>query len=47
MKIESFETSRTAQFGDLLSTRKKDKELKVGLLAGAFFEYYRMWGDAY
>lgn len=47
MKIESFETSQATQFGDLLSERKKDKELKIGLLAGAFFEYYRMWGDAY
>jgi L-arabinose isomerase len=47
MKVESFETSKTTEFGDLLSERKKDKELKVGLLAGAYFEYYRMWGDAY
>lgn len=47
MKAESFETSRTNEFGDLLSSRPKDKELKVGLLAGAYFEYYRMWGEAY
>jgi L-arabinose isomerase len=47
VKIESFETSKTTEFGDLLSERKKDKELKVGLLAGAYFEYYRMWGDVY
>jgi L-arabinose isomerase len=47
MKAESFETSRTNEFGDLLSSRARDKELKVGLLAGAYFEYYRMWGEAY
>jgi L-arabinose isomerase len=47
MKIESFETSQTEVFGDLLSGRKQDSELKVGFLAGAFFEYYRMWGEGY
>ena len=47
MKVESFETSQTAEFGDLLSGRAKDKELKVGFLAGAYFEYYRMWGEGY
>ena len=47
MEIESFETSQDTVFGDLLSQRKVDKELKVGLLAGAYFEYYRMWGEGY
>lgn len=47
MTIESFETSKTGQFGDLLTNRKKDNELKVGFLAGAFFEYFRMWGKEY
>jgi len=47
MGIESFETSKSAAFGDLLSERKPDKELKVGFLAGAFFEYYRMYGEAF
>ncbi|MCL5985691.1 MAG: hypothetical protein M1371_03895 [Actinobacteria bacterium] len=47
MTIESFETSKTEIFGDLLSNRKKDKELKAGFLAGAYFEYFRMWGAEY
>jgi len=47
MKIESFETSESEVFGDLLSERKKDREPTVGFLAGAFFEYYRMWGEGY
>jgi L-arabinose isomerase len=47
MFIESFETSKTAVYGDLLGARRPDKELKVGFLAGAYFEYYRMWGEGY
>ena len=47
MFIESFETSQTDLFGDLLSARTQDKELTVGFLAGAYFEYYRMWGEGY
>ena len=47
MTIESFETSKSAVFGDLLSVRKADKALKVGFLAGAFFEFFRMWGEDY
>jgi L-arabinose isomerase len=47
MEVQSFETSQTAEFGDLLSGRVSDKSLKVGFLAGAYFEYYRMWGEAY
>ncbi len=47
MKIESFETSKNKVFGDLLSEKKKDKELKIGLLPGAYFEYFRMWGETY
>jgi len=47
MKIESFETSKGKVFGDLLSEKKKDKELKVGFLPGAYFEYFRMWGKTF
>ncbi len=47
MFIESFETSKTAVYGDLLGGRRQDKELKVGFLAGAYFEYYRMWGEGF
>jgi len=47
MKIESFETSKSKVFGDLLSRKRKDKELKIGLLPGAYFEYFRMWGKTF
>jgi len=47
MKIESFETSSSQVFGDLLSRKRKDKELKIGLLPGAYFEYFRMWGKTF
>ena len=47
MKVESFETSQSKTFGDLLSKKRKDKELKIGLLPGAYFEYFRMWGKTF
>jgi L-arabinose isomerase len=47
MKIESFETSKSKVFGDLLSRKRKDKELKIGLLPGAYFEYFRMWDKTF
>src|SRR3990170_3659788 len=47
MKIESFETSKTEVFGDLLSEKSPPQKLKVGFLAGGYFEYWRMWGREY
>ena len=47
MKVESFETSASDEFGDLLSSRKQNTAMKVGFLAGSYFEYYRMWGEGY
>ncbi|MFQ6066587.1 MAG: hypothetical protein ACE5K3_04850, partial [bacterium] len=47
MKMESFETSKSKVFGDLLSRKTKDRELKIGFLPGAYFEYFRMWGENY
>lgn len=47
MKTESFETTKGKVYGDLLSRKGKDKELKIGLLPGAYFEYFRMWGETY
>ena len=43
--IESFETAKNDTFGDLLSAdrRRSRKTIKVGLLAGGFFEYWRMY----
>ncbi|BBI32886.1 hypothetical protein [Cohnella abietis] len=43
--IESFETAKGNVFGDLLTTRVKDKPLKVGLITLGFFEYWRMFPD--
>lgn len=43
MAIESFEVTKGARSGDMLSTRTGQKRLKVGLLATAYFEYYRMY----
>jgi len=47
MKTESFETSKSKIFGDLLSKKRKDKELKIGFLPAAYFEYFRMWGETF
>ena len=42
-EILSFEVTRGEKSGDLLSNRRGDKKLKVGLLACAYFEYWRMY----
>jgi L-arabinose isomerase len=47
MGIESFETSKTDVYGDLLTEKREPQKLKVGFLAGGYFEYWRMWGEAY
>lgn len=44
--IESFETAKGNVFGDLLTTRVQEKELKIGLLTVGFFEYWRMFPDS-
>jgi len=41
--IESFEVTKGAASGDLLSNRRGDKKLTVGVLACAYFEYWRMY----
>lgn len=43
--VESFETAKGDTFGDLLSADRRHvpSALKVGLLAGGFFEYWRMY----
>jgi L-arabinose isomerase len=44
----SFEASEGTQFGDILSTRPSvSKTLKVGLLACAYFEYWRMFSPKF
>ena len=43
--LESFEVSDGDKFGDLLSKDRirSDDEIRIGLLTGAFFEYWRMY----
>ena len=44
-ELESFEVADGDTFGDLLSVdrTRSDAPLKIGLLTGAFFEYWRMY----
>ncbi|MHC4083722.1 MAG: hypothetical protein ACYSWZ_00495 [Planctomycetota bacterium] len=42
-KIESFEVTKGEKSGDLLSERWSDQDLKIGLLACGYFEYWRMY----
>lgn len=42
-KIESFEVTKGKKSGDLLSTIRKDKKLKIGFVACGYFEYWRMY----
>ena len=44
-KVQSFETARGNRFGDLLSPERirSKRKIKIGLLSGAFFEYWRMY----
>jgi L-arabinose isomerase len=41
--IQSFEVTKGSASGDLLSERRGDRTLKVGLLACGYFEYWRMY----
>ena len=43
--IESFESSTDGIYGDLLSQKIPEKELKVGLYTGGYFEYWRMYPE--
>jgi L-arabinose isomerase len=42
-EIQSFEVTGGSASGDLLSERRGDRPLKVGLLACGYFEYWRMY----
>jgi L-arabinose isomerase len=44
-EVQSFETAQGDAFGDLLSRnrRRSHRPIKIGLLSGAFFEYWRMY----
>ena len=41
--IQSFEVTMGGASGDMLSARSGDRALKVGVLACAYFEYWRMY----
>ena len=41
--VESFEVTGGGASGDLLSERRGDRKLKVGVVTCAFFEYWRMY----
>jgi L-arabinose isomerase len=41
--IQSFEVTKGNKSGDLLSEMRRDQNLKVGLLACGYFEYWRMY----
>ena len=43
VSVESFEVTRGAPSGDLLTEYRRDRRLKVGLLACGYFEYWRMY----
>ena len=40
--IESYQTGKSETYGDILTKRER-KEIKVGLLIFAYFEYWRMY----
>lgn len=41
--IESFEVTKGKRSGDLLSEKRTDQQLKIGLIACGYFEYWRMY----
>ena len=41
--IQSFEVTKGNKSGDLLSEMRRDQNLKIGLLACGYFEYWRMY----
>jgi L-arabinose isomerase len=43
--IQSFEVTMGGTNGDMLSARSGDRALKVGILACAYFEYWRMYDN--
>ena len=43
--VKSFEEAQGTVFGDILSEKKKKSPVKIGLLTGGYFEYWRMFPD--
>ena len=43
--IKSFEEASGGVFGDILSEKREKKPVKIGLLTGGYFEYWRMFPE--
>ena len=43
--VKSFEEANGNIFGDILSEKKVNKKIKVGLFTGGYFEYWRMYPE--
>ncbi|MEX2564638.1 MAG: hypothetical protein WD431_01695 [Cyclobacteriaceae bacterium] len=43
INFKSFEVTKGGESGDLLSNKKEDIKLKIGLIACGYFEYWRMY----
>lgn len=43
--VKSFEEANGNSFGDILSEKKVNKKIKVGLFTGGYFEYWRMYPE--
>ena len=42
-EIKSFEEANGNTFGDILTDKKVNKKIKIGLFTGGYFEYWRMY----
>lgn len=43
--IKSFEEANGDSFGDILTNKKVNKKIKIGLFTGGYFEYWRMYPE--
>ena len=43
--IKSFEEANGNSFGDILTNKKVNKKIKIGLFTGGYFEYWRMYPE--
>lgn len=43
--VKSFEEANGNTFGDILSNKRENKKIKIGLFTGGYFEYWRMYPD--
>ncbi len=43
--VKSFEEAGGTSFGDILTDKKVNKKIKIGLFTGGYFEYWRMYPE--